>query len=198
MANKVLFGLSDAKYSVFDEEAKTYGAWVPLPGASQLSVSIEGSSDTTFADNIAYYVANKNSGYSGSFTSKMLPASFYTDVLGEMVDETTGVRYEDTKVVPKTVAFQFKVDGNENDELTTFYNVSFSRPTGDNATNEDSLTIKDISMDFKAVGRDFDVDDETKNIVKATIENTTANKTKYEAFKASVVFPGKVTGAVGA
>lgn len=193
MANKVMYGLSDVAYAVFDDKTNTYGAWVSMPGASQLGVSAEGSSDTTFADNVPYYVANKNSGYSGSFTTKMLPEAFYTDVLGEVKDEETGGIYEDTSAVPKTVALRFKVNGNVNDEATVFYNVSFARPAGDHATNEDSLSIHDISLDYKAIGRDMLIDGSTVNVVKMTVANSTENATKYKQFVTKVTLPAGAT-----
>lgn len=191
----VQFGLSDVHYSIHDADTDSYGAWKPISGAVSLNLSPEGSTDKHYADNVTYYTSTKNSGYSGSLTIFKPNDDFRQEVLGEILDATTGLLYEHTKALPKEVALRFKIDGNERDEITVLYNVTFSRPSGDNGTNEDSTTVKNYSLDFNAVGRDVTINGDTVNVIKATIENTAENKTKYAALVSKVVLPGTAASA---
>lgn len=187
----VQFGISNVKYSVYDETTSTYGSYVPLIGATTLNLSPEGSTNSVYADNIVYYQTVKNSGYSGSLTLLHVPDQFLEDVFGFVVSD--GALLEPTDVQPKQVALLFKVDGNLRDEATVLYNVTFSRPNNENSTNEDSISTKSVSLDLTAVGRDMTVSGTTRNVVKATIENTPENADKYTAFLAGVYMPATTT-----
>lgn len=190
---KIQFGVSDVAYSVYDDSTGKYGAWVPLPGCTQLTLSPEGSTDSTYADNITFYTSTKNSGYTGSVTLLSIPDSLRTDVFGEV--NKSGLLYEITTAIPKTVALRFRVDGNVRNELTILYNVTLARPSGDNSTNEDSLSIKNYSMDITASGRDFTVDGAVINVVKATVENSTEGAKTYAKVLSEVVTPETVLAA---
>jgi phi13 family phage major tail protein len=184
---KIQFGVSDVAYSVYDDSTGEYGAWVPLPGCTQLTLSPEGSTDSTYADNITFYTSVKNSGYTGSVTLLSIPDSLRTDVFGEV--NKSGLLYEITTAIPKTVALRFRVDGNVRTEITILYNVTLARPSGDNSTNEDSLSIKNYSMDITASGRDFTVGGVVINVVKATVENSTEGAKTYAKVLSEVVTP---------
>lgn len=184
---KVQFGVSDVAYSVYDDSTGKYGAWVPLSGCTQLTLSPEGSTDSTYADNITFYTSVKNSGYTGSVTLLSIPDSLRTDVFGEV--NKSGLLYEITTAIPKTIALRFRVDGNVRNEITILYNVTLARPSGDNSTNEDSLSIKNYSMDITASGRDFTVDGVVINVVKATVENSTEGAKTYAKVLSEVVTP---------
>ena len=187
---KIQFGVSDVAYSVYDDSTGKYGAWVPLPGCTQLTLSPEGSTDSTYADNITFYTSVKNSGYTGSVTLLSIPDSLRTDVFGEV--NKSGLLYEITTAIPKTIALRFRVDGNVRNIL---YNVTLARPSGDNSTNEDSLSIKNYSMDITASGRDFTVDGVVINVVKATVENSTEGAKTYAKVLSEVVTPETVLAA---
>lgn len=184
---KIQFGVSDVAYSVYDDSTGKYGAWVPLPGCTQLTLSPEGSTDSTYADNITFYTSTKNSGYTGSVTLLSIPDSLRTDVFGEV--NKGGLLYEITTAIPKTIALRFRVDGNVRNEITILYNVTLARPSGDNSTNEDSISIKNYSMDITASGRDFTVDGVVINVVKATVENSTEGAKTYAKVLSEVVTP---------
>lgn len=190
---KIQFGVSEVAYSVYDDTTGEYGTWVDLPGCTQLTMSPEGSTDSTYADNIVFYTSVKNSGYTGTLTLLSIPDSLRTDVFGEV--DKSGLVYETTTAIPKTVALRFRVDGNVRNERTVLYNVTLARPSGDNSTNEDSLSIKNYSMDFTAIGRDFTVDGEVVNVVKATCENSTTGATTYAKLLTEVVTPETMAAA---
>ena len=91
MADKVKFGISNVHYAILDGENNTYGTPVAIPGA--VSLSLEPSGDTTpfYADNIQYFVAVANSGYTGDLEVAVFPEAFLKDVFGYTLDTTSKV-----------------------------------------------------------------------------------------------------------
>ena len=70
MANKIKFGLSNVHYAKITEVSEggvpTYGAIKRIPGAVNLALDPEGTSEPFYADNIEYWISSGNNGYSGS------------------------------------------------------------------------------------------------------------------------------------
>ena len=64
------------------------------PAAVNLTMDAQGDTSTFYADNMAYYVAAANGGYSGTLEVALIPDSFRTDVLKENMDETAKVLTE--------------------------------------------------------------------------------------------------------
>ena len=64
--NKVKFGLSNVHIAKITEEAGviTYGTPFAMPGAKSLTADPEGETTPFYADNIKYYIATSNQGYS--------------------------------------------------------------------------------------------------------------------------------------
>lgn len=191
MANKVLFGLSNVHYAVYDETHGTYGSPVAFPGAINLSLSAEGDESKFFADNIVYYVTSTNSGMSGTIEMAMMPDAFATAVLGHVKDQTTGLTYEATDAVVKTVALLFQVEGDEAARKCVLYNCTFSRPGEDAETKTESTEPKTITLNLTAIGRDFTIGTGSsatkKNIIRAHAET---GDSAYENFFTAVPIPG--------
>ena len=85
-SNKVKFGLKNCHYAkaTFDEDGSvTYAKPVRIPGAVSLSMDANGEIEPFYADNIAYYVVNNNSGYEGDLEIALIPESFLTDIMHE-------------------------------------------------------------------------------------------------------------------
>ena len=86
-SNKVKFGLKNCHYAkaTFDEDGSvTYAKPVRIPGAVSLSMDANGEIEPFYADNIAYYVVNNNSGYEGDLEIALIPESFLTDIMHEV------------------------------------------------------------------------------------------------------------------
>ena len=154
MANKVKFGLSNAYYSVYDESAKTYGTPVALPGAVNLSLDQEGETNKFRADNTDYYVSISNNGYSGDLELALIPDSFRTDVLGEVVDSGNGLQYEKANAMPKAFALLFQFEGDVEATRHVLYYCKASRPTIASQTTDTTIepVTETISITATAVG----------------------------------------------
>ena len=105
-SNKVKYGLKNCHYAkaTFDEDGGvTYDTPVRIPGAVSLSLDANGDIEPFYADNIAYYVVNNNSGYEGDLEIALIPESFLTDIMHEELDGN-GVLAENAnaELVPDT------------------------------------------------------------------------------------------------
>lgn len=170
MANKVQYGLKNVHYATVTvgTNTVTYGTPVKWPGAVNLALSAEGDVSDFFADNIKYFTAMANNGYSGDFESALIPDTFRTDIMGETVGTgaKSGVYYEDASVQPKAFALLFQFEGDENATKYVLYNCKMSRPGIESSTTEDGIEVKTVTGEVTASPRAFD------NIVKAQCANT--------------------------
>ena len=199
MANQVRFGLKNVHYSLYTEGTGsadgTYATPKALVGAVQMTTTPEGDSYTFFADDIAFYVTETNNGYTGTVQVAAVNDEFLKDALGYAVDDTSTLTYEATDVITPSLALMYEIDGNVEKQRGVLYNVTFSRIEGENNTKSDSTEPDTVTLNFTAIGRNFTVGSETKNIVKAHAANTTAQEDAFEAFFTKVLVPGKAVNA---
>ena len=107
--NKVKFNLKNAHYamlSVSEAGEISYGTPVPMPGSVSISLDANGEPENFYADGVAYYVINNNMGYDGDLELAMIPESFWTDALGERLDDK-GVLIENAEVELSSFALLF-------------------------------------------------------------------------------------------
>ena len=194
MANKVRFGLRNAKYSVWDGSA--YGELKPLPGSVSLSLSREGgdSSDFYADDGIYFTFAGTNGGYSGDLELARITDQVRVDLLGEVLDEGTGVQFETTLAEPKQFALVCEMQGDTGPVGFVFYNCKASRPELNANTKNESPDVDTDTLNIRIAAQDFPHLGETKPFVQGHIEKTADNTAKYTAFFSSVVLP-TATGA---
>lgn len=174
MANKVMYGLKNVHYAsvTVGTSSVTYGTPVPWPGAVSLSLDAEGDTNDFYADNIKYFTAIANNGYSGDFESAMIPDSFRTDIMGETIATTgakAGVMYEHADVQPKEFALLFEFDGDANATKYVLYNCKMTRPSIESSTTEDGIEVQTVSGEITAAPRAFD------SIVKAVCASTASS-----------------------
>lgn len=151
-SNKVKFGLKNVYYAkaTFDEDGNaTYATPIRIPGAVNLSLDAEGEPEIFYADDIAYYVISNNSGYTGDLEIALVPDSFRTDILNEVVD-SNGVYAENTNVEVEHFALLFEFSGDKNKIRHVFYNCTCSRPGVESATIEDSKEVQTETLSLVA------------------------------------------------
>ena len=87
--NKVLYGIKNvyvAKLTEADDGTITYGTPFAMPGAVGFSPEPQGETTTFYADDMAYYIAQSNSGYQGDLELAITPNEFITAILGQTAD----------------------------------------------------------------------------------------------------------------
>ena len=170
MANKVMYGLKNVYYATVTvgTNSVTYGTPVEWEGAVSLSLDAEGDTNDFYADNIKYFTAIANNGYSGDFESAMIPDSFKTDIMGETVGTgaKSGIYFEDASVQPKAFALMFQFEGDENATKYVLYNCKMARPSLESSTTEDGIEVQTVTGEITASPRAFD------NIVKGVCAST--------------------------
>jgi phi13 family phage major tail protein len=185
MANKVKYGLSNCYYAVLDETAGTYGTPVAMPGAVNLSLDQEGETNNFRADNMDYYVSVSNNGYSGDLELALIPDSFLTDVMGEVVG-TNGLQYEIADAKPKAFALLFQFEGDEHATRHVLYNCKATRPTLASQTTDTSIEPVTETISLTAIAKEFTIDTSTVKVVKAKCKPT---DTAYDNFFTAVQTP---------
>lgn len=172
MANKVQYGLKNVYYATVTvgTSTVTYGSPVAWPGAVSLSLDAEGDTNDFYADNIKYFTAIANNGYSGDFESAMIPDSFKTSIMGEVAGSgaKSGIMFEDATVQPKAFALLFQFEGDESATKYALYNCKMSRPSLESSTTEDGIEVQTVTGEITASPRAFD------NIVKGVCASTSA------------------------
>jgi len=152
MANKVKFGLCNVYYSKMTEttQGETYATPVAMPGAVNLSLAAEGSSEPKYADNQEYYTAITNNGYSGTLELALIPDSFKSDILGDVV-ATQGGLVEKSNVATTYFALLFEFNGDDKARRHVMYKCSATRPDVASATVEASKTPVTETLNIKAI-----------------------------------------------
>lgn len=174
--NKVRFGLSNVHVGSVNIEDGTpsFGVPEPYPGAVNMTLDAEGETSKFYADNIAYYVTNSNNGYTGELEMAELTEWFETKYLGaEKSKEGMIVEMADAKEVNSYLMFQF--EGDKNATKYIIYNTTFSRPSIEGNTKEDTLEPNTVTIPFTSVP----LVTEFGNIVKSRVP---VSSEKYAAF----------------
>ena len=199
MARKVRFGLKNTKYALWNSATSTYGTVKDFPWAVSLSLSTEGGDGSDFYadDGICYSFAGTNGGYSGDLEMSNIPDTVRVDLLGEMLDETTGVQFETTGAEPPEFALITEMQTDEGPIAFAFYNCKASRPEISANTKNDSPDVDTETVPLRIASREVTYSGNVERVVQGHIQKTASNTTKYSAFFASVVVPGTLVGESG-
>ncbi len=150
--NKVEYGLRNVHYAIATDDgtALTYGEWKSIPGAVELSIDPEGSSEPFYADDTDYYDAVSNQGFTGKVSFARLTDEFMQEVFGERKDETTGEQYDDTDAQPKAIILGYEFDGDQKRTRRLLRNVKATRPSEGSKTKEDKIEVNTQELDITA------------------------------------------------
>lgn len=187
---KVVFGLSNVHYAIYDEDDGTYGTPKPIPGGVSLSITREGNSDRFYADNMAYASFETNGGYTGELEMAYVPDSVFIDLLG-YIQDSNGLVVEPADAVAKTFALLYEVSSNISPDRFVFYNCTLSRPENDANTTTDSTEPDTQSMAVSMIPRALPYGDgKTLNVTKGHITKPTSGDTsKFDGFFGAVLLP---------
>ena len=163
--NKVKFGLSNvhiAKIIEADGEI-TYDTPFPMPGAVALSAEPEGDTTPFYADNIKYYIAVANNGYSGDLEIAMTQQEFLTQILGQSVD-SNGAVFESSDDVNARFALMGEIEGDAKKRRFIYYDCTATRPNAEMNTVEESKEPQTDTISITMAPRSTD------KAIKAVIE----------------------------
>lgn len=179
--NKVKFGLSNVHIAKITETngVITYGTPFAMPGAVSLTADPEGETTPFYADNIKYYVAVANNGYTGDLEIAMTPDEFLTQILGQEVDDN-GALIESSDNVNARFALMGEIDGDQKKRRFVYYDCTAARPSAEMNTVEEAKEPQTDTISITMVARSTD------NVIKAVIEPTEDNQAVYNAFFESV------------
>lgn len=175
--NKVKFGLSNvhiAKITETDGEI-TYGTPFAMPGARSLTADPEGETTPFYADNIKYYIATSNQGYTGDLEIAMLVKEFFTQILGQEED-TNGALFESADDVTARFALMGEIDGDVKKRRFVYFDCTATRPSAEMNTVEESKEPQTDTISITMSPRSTD------KVIKAVIEPSETNQDVYDTF----------------
>lgn len=187
--NKVKFGLSNvhiAKITETDGEI-TYGTPFPMPGAVGLTAEPEGDTTPFYADNIKYYIAVANNGYTGDLEIAMTPEEFLTQILGQEKD-TNGALFESSDDVNARFALMGEIEGDAKKRRFIYYDCTATRPSAEMNTVEESKEPQTDTISITMAPRSSD------KVIKAVIEPSEENQEVYNTFFTKVYEKNAVAG----
>ncbi len=176
-SNKVKFGLSNVHIAKITETngAITYGTPFAMPGAVSLNADPEGDTTPFYADNIKYYIATSNQGYTGDLEIAMTPDEFLTQILGQIAD-TNGALFESADDVNARFALMGEIDGDAKKRRFVYFDCTATRPSSEANTNEESKEPQTDTISITMSPRTTD------KAIKAVIEPTEENQAVYNTF----------------
>lgn len=175
--NKVKFGLSNVHVAKITETngVISYGTPFAMPGARSLSADPEGNTSPFYADNIKYYIATSNQGYTGELEIAMTPDQFLKEILGQEQDNN-GALLENADDVNARFALMGEIEGDVKKRRFVFYDCKAARPSSESNTVEDSKEPQTDKISITMSPRNTD------KAIKAVIEPTEDNQTIYNTF----------------
>lgn len=187
--NKVKFGLSNVHIAKITETdgAITYGTPFAMPGAKSLTADPEGETTKFYADNIVYYIANSNQGYTGDLEIVMLIKQFFTEILGQQED-TNGALFESADDVTARFALMGEIEGDVKKRRFVYFDCTATRPSAEMNTIEESKEPQTDKVSITMAPRSTD------KAIKAVIEPSEENQEVYDTFFTKVYEKNAVAG----
>lgn len=185
---KIYYGLDKAGFApLTDQDAGTYSAIVPMPGAVSLTLEQQGEVTKVYADNIVWYQTASNNGYEGDLELMTFPDEFLTQILGQENDTTNKILVERDSDQTKPFGFVFRVKNDINETCHVFYNCTATRPSVGGATKEESFEPSTQTVTISAVSLP------QLGYIKSKTTQATEEEVK-EAWFSNIVMPGTAPG----
>lgn len=148
---KVFFGLNNVHFALATEQngTVTYGTPHKHPGAVNMTLEPSGSETPFYADNIVYYSASSNQGYSGTLEMAMFDEWFLQNVLGQEKD-SDGVLIENAQAPTKYVAMLYEVSSDAKAARRVLYYLKPERPNETAATKGETTEPQTTTINFTA------------------------------------------------
>ncbi|MDM5333435.1 phage tail protein [Ureibacillus composti] len=150
--NKVEFGLSNVHYAPYTITGgePVFETPLPIPGAVTLTGDPLGETTPFYADNMIYYVAKSNQGYSATLSIATIPQDFSIYALGEQLDEVDGVIHEVADAQGKPFALLFQFEGDAKATRHVLYNCDANRPSMNGNTKTESTEVAPTELTLTA------------------------------------------------
>ena len=175
--NKVKFGLSNVHIAKITENngVISYGKPFAMPGAVGLTADPEGDTTPFYADNIKYYIAVANNGYTGDLEIAMTPKEFLKQILGQ-AEDINGALFESSDDINARFALMGEIEGDQKKRRFVYFDCTAARPSAEMNTVEESKEPQTDTISITMADRSTD------NAIKAVIEPTAENKAIYDTF----------------
>lgn len=150
MGNRVKFGLKNVHYALITEAEDgsiAFGTPQKINGAVNIALSPVGETTSFYADDEEYFTAIANNGYDGTLEMALIPDSFKTGALGEILD-TKKVLIEkmDAEIKPFALLFEFKGDAKA--RRHALYYCKATRPNVESGTKTSSIEVKTETLNL--------------------------------------------------
>ena len=183
MANKVRFGVSNARYAL--KTATGYGEWKRIPGAVQIQLEPQESQNDFYADNENYFQQPGSASDQVTIELADLPDTAKVDLLGWR--EVNGNLGLPVNYKPNEFVLGFQVEGDETTLRVNVFGGKLTRASETHSTKEDTTEPETQSYEGTFSGAKFVVDTEEEPWLYYT---TTSDKTDYATWWDEVKMPG--------
>ena len=160
---KIKYGIRNVHYAVVTETtnqttgaiSSSYGPVKAWPGAVSISLDAQGEDTKFYADDGVYYTLSNNAGYSGDFTSALIPEDVYSEVMGQTKDANGAVIESDVDV-KKYIALMFEFTTDAAGRRFVLYRCSLTRPSIASQSKGENVEVQTEAVTITATPRPDD------------------------------------------
>lgn len=149
---KALFNIKKLQVSKLTEETDgnySYGTPIKVPGTVSLSMDIEQTNETIYADGVSYITLQGAATTTGTLENYHIPEEVLLNIYN-YVKSTTGEILQTDDAVNR-MGMQFACDDDAGNEVYfTYYDVTSTKPSLSLQTREDGVTVNAESVDLTA------------------------------------------------
>jgi len=188
MANKITYGLKNLHIAMrLDDDSAGEPTWdtpVAIPGVIGFKPTTEGEEVKQYADNIVYFTATTNNGYTADLETALIPDAVLADILN-WVEDANGALVEDADALPAPFALMGQVEGDDKNRRFVYYECRAARPEREEKTKE--ATITPATDTIRLTITPIVIGDMT--VTKAVMQESDTNTAEYAGFFEAVYTP---------